>query len=232
MPVPLSPGPVAGARTLLKDLVYDRILAAIKDGTLQPGERLNDAALEEWLGVSRTPIRQALGRLSELGLVVIRANASTHVAGPDPNRIGDALETAVTLWQSGVHLVMPTADDATIEAVVLLYDVAIEAGERAAVGSTGTRPATEAMHDAARSFVVRANRPTLAATLRKAEIELAFQIGQFGAAVNWQHALTTLRAARETVARRDVPGLVAVLEAFTREVDADLAEQATPLRES
>lgn len=39
------------------------------DGTLEPGERLNDEDLIAWLGVSRTPIREALSQLARAGLV-------------------------------------------------------------------------------------------------------------------------------------------------------------------
>ena len=61
MPVPQSRGFVS--RTLLREDAYRAIRDAIVDGTLAPGERLNDADLVEWLGVSRTPVREALLRL-------------------------------------------------------------------------------------------------------------------------------------------------------------------------
>ena len=66
MPVPQISG--APARELLRDNVYASLRDAIVDGTLAPGERLRDTEIEAWLGVSRTPIREALLRLERAGL--------------------------------------------------------------------------------------------------------------------------------------------------------------------
>ena len=76
MPVPSSPPSVE--RTLLRDRVTDKIRTAILDGTLEPGERLHDDQLIAWLGVSRTPIREALAQLAGEGLIDMVANRSTR----------------------------------------------------------------------------------------------------------------------------------------------------------
>ena len=75
MPIPSS-SPFKG-RTLLRDDVYRQLREAIVDGTLAPGESLRDGEIAEWLGVSRTPVREALLRLAESGLVVARPGRST-----------------------------------------------------------------------------------------------------------------------------------------------------------
>lgn len=49
---------------------FDMLLAAIERGDLSPGARLREAELAEKLGISRTPVREALHRLQTLGLVV------------------------------------------------------------------------------------------------------------------------------------------------------------------
>jgi DNA-binding GntR family transcriptional regulator len=85
MPVPKHEAP--SARTLLRDQAYLRLRDAILDGTLEPGEQLRDAELAEWLGLSRTPIREALARLEEYGLVETSPNRYTRVA---PLRARDA----------------------------------------------------------------------------------------------------------------------------------------------
>jgi DNA-binding GntR family transcriptional regulator len=64
-----------------------RLRDAILDGTLEPGEQLKDAEIAEWLGLSRTPIREALARLEEYGLVETAPNRYTRVT---PLRAGDA----------------------------------------------------------------------------------------------------------------------------------------------
>ena len=78
MPVPKEKG--APARTLLRDQAYARLRDAILDGTLEPGEQLKDAELAEWLGLSRTPIREAVARLEEYGLVETKPQSFTRVA--------------------------------------------------------------------------------------------------------------------------------------------------------
>src|SRR6478735_434842 len=57
MPVPESHAPLE--RDLLRDRAYATLRDAIVDGTLAPGERLRDQELCEWLGLSRTPVRDA-----------------------------------------------------------------------------------------------------------------------------------------------------------------------------
>jgi DNA-binding GntR family transcriptional regulator len=64
---------------LLRDQAYARLRDAILDGTLEPGEQLRDAELAEWLGLSRTPIREAVARLEEYGLVETAPNRYTRV---------------------------------------------------------------------------------------------------------------------------------------------------------
>src|SRR4051794_41761969 len=66
MPVPERNEPLE--RDLLRDRAYHALRDAIVDGTLAPGERLRDAELTRWLGLSRTPVREALARLEVGGL--------------------------------------------------------------------------------------------------------------------------------------------------------------------
>ena len=53
----------------LEGKVYSQLEEEILSGALKPGEILREQALSEKLGVSRTPIRSALHRLAEEGLV-------------------------------------------------------------------------------------------------------------------------------------------------------------------
>lgn len=80
MPIPLERSPIAPRRHLLREMVEERIRSAILGGTLAPGELLHDAELQDWLGVSRTPIRDALNELARAGLVEMEPNRYTRVA--------------------------------------------------------------------------------------------------------------------------------------------------------
>ena len=76
MPVPQQRAAVE--RQLLRENAYTMLCGAIVDGTLAPGESLHDDELCAWLGLSRTPVRDALGRLAEDGLVEIARSAGSR----------------------------------------------------------------------------------------------------------------------------------------------------------
>lgn len=66
-------------RMSAKERAYSQIQRWVIDGTLQPGEKLGDAELAEALGVSRTPIREALQLLEVQGLVEVHPGNYTKV---------------------------------------------------------------------------------------------------------------------------------------------------------
>ncbi|WP_374008564.1 GntR family transcriptional regulator [Leifsonia sp. LS-T14] len=113
MPLPVSEtAPVE--RRLLRDVVYDRLYDGILDGTLEPGETLLDEKLTAWLGVSRTPIREALMKLADIGLVEMAPNRYTRVAPIDLKAIDEAIYTTGLLHEHAVRTVVPTVDNATV----------------------------------------------------------------------------------------------------------------------
>ncbi len=67
--------------------VYRLLRDRIQAGELKPGESINERRLAEWLGVSRTPIREAVRRLAGEGLIEIIPNVGTSVALVDPQRV-------------------------------------------------------------------------------------------------------------------------------------------------
>lgn len=95
MPIPAGRSGVG--RSLLRDDVYRRLRDAIVDGTLEPGEQLRDGDLAEWLGVSRTPVREALLRLAASGLVVAVPGRSTAVSTIDPQAVRDARDVIAAM---------------------------------------------------------------------------------------------------------------------------------------
>lgn len=66
----------------LADVVVERLREAMIRGHILPGEKLSEVTLSAKLGVSRSPIREALQRLELEGLVVSRPNRSTYVWEP------------------------------------------------------------------------------------------------------------------------------------------------------
>ena len=64
----------------LRDVVFNTLRKAILKGELKPGERLMEIALAERLGVSRTPVREAMRKLELEGLVVMIPRRGAQVA--------------------------------------------------------------------------------------------------------------------------------------------------------
>lgn len=67
-----------GSRT--SDRVFDQLLAAIRDLRLEPGRSLSEPDLAKQLRLSRTPLREAIARLMDMGLVEVVPQVGTHVA--------------------------------------------------------------------------------------------------------------------------------------------------------
>lgn len=130
MPVPAPQPPVS--RALLRDDVYRRVRDAIVDGTLGPGEQLRDQELAAWLGVSRTPVREALLRLQQAGLVAALPGRSTTVASLDTRAARDAQAVVAEMHRLAVHdaVGLLTADDlARMRAANARFRLALEAGD-------------------------------------------------------------------------------------------------------
>jgi DNA-binding GntR family transcriptional regulator len=99
--------------------VFEQILAAVHTGELLPGQRISDAALAEQLGVSRTPVREALLRLREIGVIEASASRFTRVAIVTPIQTAQAFRVWLALYVSLLDEVIPgvPADlPATLEA--------------------------------------------------------------------------------------------------------------------
>jgi DNA-binding GntR family transcriptional regulator len=89
------PQTVAGGS--LADRVATHLQEAIISGTLDLGEALSEDSIADALGVSRTPVRQALQLLQTRGLVQIRPKAGTFVFEPTIEQIGELSEFRLTL---------------------------------------------------------------------------------------------------------------------------------------
>ncbi len=76
----------------MSDQVYEEVLHAILDHRFEPGERLSVPDLSRRLDVSQMPVRQALDRLSEEGLVDIRPRSGTFVAQADEQDVAETFD--------------------------------------------------------------------------------------------------------------------------------------------
>ena len=81
----------------LREVVFLTLRKKILKGELQPGERLMEISLANSLGVSRTPIREAIRMLEHEGLVVMRARRGAQVAKITTQELNDVLEVRKSL---------------------------------------------------------------------------------------------------------------------------------------
>lgn len=81
----------------LRDVVFHTLRQDILRGDLKPGERLMEMALAERLGVSRTPIREAMRKLELEGLVVMIPRRGAQVANITEKDLNDVLEVRIAL---------------------------------------------------------------------------------------------------------------------------------------
>ncbi|WP_296194056.1 GntR family transcriptional regulator [uncultured Microbacterium sp.] len=118
MPLTPPPAPLHGREQPIAVEVYQYLGRALLDGELQPGERLRDVAIAETLGVSRTPVREALLWLSQQGLIEISANRYTRVAVRAPERSAAAVEYMAYACGFGLHMAL-RRDDPAVRAQLL-----------------------------------------------------------------------------------------------------------------
>lgn len=99
---------------LLRDVVFYTIRDAILEGTLPPGTRLMELQLSGQLGVSRTPVREALKMLSMENLVTLSARRGAVVAPIQASDLKDALEVRTALEELAVRKACRNMDEETL----------------------------------------------------------------------------------------------------------------------
>ena len=99
----------------LREVVFLRLRQAILQGDLQPGERLMEILLADQLGVSRTPVREAIRKLELEGLVSMKPRRGAEVASITIKDMQDVLEVRGSLEELAVELCCAMDDDSWIE---------------------------------------------------------------------------------------------------------------------
>ncbi len=101
----------------LRDLVFHTLRRAIMQGDLKPGERLMEIKLANRMGVSRTPIREAIRMLELEGLVVMIPRKGAQVAKITEKDLKDVLEVRMGLEQLAVKYASMRITDEQLEAL-------------------------------------------------------------------------------------------------------------------
>ena len=101
----------------LRELVFTTLRQAILKGELKPGERLMEIQLAEKMGVSRTPIREAIRKLSNEGLVTLIPRKGAIVAGISEKMLTDVLQVRMTLEKMAYECAFRNFSDKDMEAL-------------------------------------------------------------------------------------------------------------------
>lgn len=109
----------------LREVVCESLRQAIRDGVFKPGERLMEIPLAEELGVSRTPVREAIRKLELEGFVVMLPHRGTYVADISLKDIAQVFEIRTALEELAAAL---AAERITPDEVEYLERLLVEIG--------------------------------------------------------------------------------------------------------
>jgi DNA-binding GntR family transcriptional regulator len=101
----------------LSDIAYDSLRQAIYSGKFRPGERMREGELAEWLGVSRTPLREALSRLQGDGLLAAAPRRGLIVTELKREEVADLYSVREVLEGLAGRLAAQNASSAEIDAM-------------------------------------------------------------------------------------------------------------------
>lgn len=201
MPIPVTKQTAAPRRVLLRDVVRDQIRDAIMDGTLRPGETLQDDALQEWLGTSRTPIRDALNELARIGLIEMEPNRYTRVAMlPSDAEALEALSVLGVIYGGAAVIAVPELTSERADGLRGMVENAIAALETG--DADGLRTNALAVYDAlveysGNALLVKLARETIDGLSYKIRVSRLVQI------LDPSPALALLRELNRAIEARD-----------------------------
>jgi DNA-binding GntR family transcriptional regulator len=154
-------------RPLAREEVYTALQTWIVEGVYQPGETIRDQDLADALGVSRTPVREALQRLQDEGFVETATNRWTRVATLDLDEVRHLYPIIWTLEMLAISLAQPrlSTDD---------LDGMREANDRLreALTNKDAIAASKADYDFHLVFISQASNPDLMRMLHEVKIRL------------------------------------------------------------
>lgn len=101
----------------LRDVVFETMRDAIITQVLKPGERLMEIQLADEMGVSRTPVREAIRKLELEGLVVMVPRKGAYVAGVSMKDIHEVYEVRAALEMLAVTLAAERITDEELDAL-------------------------------------------------------------------------------------------------------------------
>ena len=216
-------------RSGLHEQAAARIRDMIAAGELAPGAPIVEVELSETLGISRTPLREALKLLAQQGLVELRANRSPCVRPLRIEEIRDLFETLAGIERLAVEFATSRIDDAELERLRVLQTEIV--AHHAAKDRAAYSAANRAIH---RTIVAAARNASLAAIhdmlLGRAEL---VRFAALRIEDRWEQSIAEHAAILAAIEARDPAKAGALLEAHVGQTAA-IVEAAinSPCRET
>lgn len=126
----------------LRDVVFNTLRQAILRGELKPGERLMEIQLANKLGVSRTPIREAIRKLELEGLVLMIPRKGAEVAEITEKNLRDVLEVREALEELAISLAcdkMTEEDFVELKQAAKEFEVALNSDDVTLIAETDVK---------------------------------------------------------------------------------------------
>jgi DNA-binding GntR family transcriptional regulator len=101
---------------------YERLHEAIREGAIEPGQRVMETEVSAWLGISRTPVREAMRRLLAEGLLEHAANGGLAVALYDLRAISEFYATRERLEGAAAAMAAEHADPTELRILSAMLD--------------------------------------------------------------------------------------------------------------
>ncbi len=116
-------------RRMLSDQVATFLVRELIFGRLHPGQRINETDLARQLGISRNPIREAIRRLEERGLLVAVSRKGTFVRTFLRRDIDEIFSFRVVVERFAVEQALPQMTDADIDRIAGFVDAMVAAAQ-------------------------------------------------------------------------------------------------------
>ncbi|MGH8164513.1 MAG: GntR family transcriptional regulator, partial [Rhodanobacteraceae bacterium] len=122
----------------LNERVYQHIRDVVVGGEMAPNARLDEQALADAMGVSRTPIREAIGKLTREGLVEYRPYQGNFIRAFTARQVNDLYEVRKALEMLAMRCAVPRLSDANVGELKAILDAVHDAYKRGDLVAYGT----------------------------------------------------------------------------------------------
>ena len=186
-------------RAGLHEQAAEQLRRMIVHGALRPGAPLIEGELSDALGISRTPLREALKLLAQQGLVELRANRSASVRAMRAEQITELFEALAGVERLAAELAAQRITAAELEELAALQEVIVRdhrAGQREPYFAANRR-----IH----RLIVEAGRNTALADIHAALLDRAEQVRFFALRLEdrWEQSIVEHQEILDAITARD-----------------------------